>query len=304
CRLPSLEPEALARVDVGAVAVARVVVGEHEGALPGERRAIVGGRGVAEMVSERLDALAREPEVRGDQAQALALAQIELAAGRLDEAQARAELPGPAGKPAPLVETDAVVLPRVGRIVEDAIHPVARIRAEAGQGDQIDGGRGETELAQERGHRLARVAGVVLQPAEPLLGRAGDDLAVTQDRRGRTVGFGNAEDDHRDVILSHRPPRPQRVLRYRPAAEPRRPREEVVMTIEDTLRKAGLTIPSLEDLYRTNASGAHYISHFPVQNLLYLSGTTPRKDGQGYLPGVVGKDLTVAQGYEAARYAA
>ena len=76
------------------------------------------------------------------------------------------------------------------------------------------------------------------------------------------------------------------------------------MTIQDKLEKAGLTIPNLEDLYRTNASGAHYISHFPVQNLLYLSGTTPRKDGQGYLPGVVGKDLTVAQGYEAARYAA
>src|SRR5207244_12620668 len=41
----------------------------------------------------------------------------------------------------------------------------------------------------------------------------------------------------------------------------------------------------------------------PVQNLLYLSGTTPRKGGQPYLPGVVGKDLTLAQGYEAARYA-
>src|SRR5438876_10081945 len=76
------------------------------------------------------------------------------------------------------------------------------------------------------------------------------------------------------------------------------------MNVEAKLAKLGLELPNLEDLYRTNASGAHYISHFPVQNLLYLSGTTPRKDGQGYLPGVVGKDLTVAQGYEAARYAA
>jgi len=64
-----------------------------------------------------------------------------------------------------------------------------------------------------------------------------------------------------------------------------------------------IEIPKLEDLYRTNSSGAHYISHFPVQNLLYLSGTTPRKDGAAYLPGVVGKDLSLAQGYEAARYA-
>src|SRR5256886_13155174 len=76
------------------------------------------------------------------------------------------------------------------------------------------------------------------------------------------------------------------------------------MNVEAKLEKLGLELPSLEDLYRTNSSGAHYISHFPVQSLLYLSGTTPRKGGQPYLPGVVGKDLTVAQGYEAARYAA
>src|SRR6059036_1315294 len=76
------------------------------------------------------------------------------------------------------------------------------------------------------------------------------------------------------------------------------------MNVEAKIEKLGLELPNLEDLYRTNSSGAHYISHFPVQNLLYLSGTTPRKGGQPYLPGVVGKDLTVAQGYEAARYAA
>jgi enamine deaminase RidA (YjgF/YER057c/UK114 family) len=75
------------------------------------------------------------------------------------------------------------------------------------------------------------------------------------------------------------------------------------MTIEEKLAKLGFELPTLEDLYRTNPSGAHYISHYPVQNLLYLSGTTPRKDGKGYLPGVVGKDLTIEQGQEAARYA-
>ncbi len=76
------------------------------------------------------------------------------------------------------------------------------------------------------------------------------------------------------------------------------------MKVEEKLTTLGLAVPNLEDLYRTNPAGARYISHFPVQNLLYLSGTTPRKDGQSYLPGVVGKDLTAAQGYEAARYAA
>jgi enamine deaminase RidA (YjgF/YER057c/UK114 family) len=76
------------------------------------------------------------------------------------------------------------------------------------------------------------------------------------------------------------------------------------MKAEQKLRELGFEVPSLEELYRTNASGAHFISHYAVQNLLYLSGTTPRKDGHPYLPGVVGKDLNVEQGYEAARYAA
>jgi enamine deaminase RidA (YjgF/YER057c/UK114 family) len=75
------------------------------------------------------------------------------------------------------------------------------------------------------------------------------------------------------------------------------------MKVEEKLTKLGLELPKLEDLYRTNPSGAHYVSHFAVQNLLYLSGTTPRKNGTGYLPGVVGKDLTIEQGQEAARYA-
>jgi enamine deaminase RidA (YjgF/YER057c/UK114 family) len=79
--------------------------------------------------------------------------------------------------------------------------------------------------------------------------------------------------------------------------------EENAMKVEQTLAKLGMAVPDLESLYRTNPSGAHYISHFPVQNVLYLSGTTPRKDGQPYLPGVVGHDLSIAQGYEAARYA-
>ena len=76
------------------------------------------------------------------------------------------------------------------------------------------------------------------------------------------------------------------------------------MNVEAKIAKLGLELADLEDLYRTNSSGAHYISHYAVQNLLYLSGTTPRKGGQGSLPGVVGKDLTLEQGYEAARYAA
>lgn len=76
------------------------------------------------------------------------------------------------------------------------------------------------------------------------------------------------------------------------------------MIVEQKLQALGVRLLDLEEQYRTNASGAHFISHFAVQDLLFLSGTTPFKDGQPFNPGVVGKDLTVAQGYEAARYAA
>jgi enamine deaminase RidA (YjgF/YER057c/UK114 family) len=76
------------------------------------------------------------------------------------------------------------------------------------------------------------------------------------------------------------------------------------MEIEAKLTRMGMPVPDLAELWRVNPSGAHYISHFPVQGLLYLCGTTPNKDGRPYLPGVVGGNLTLAQGAEAARYAA
>jgi enamine deaminase RidA (YjgF/YER057c/UK114 family) len=76
------------------------------------------------------------------------------------------------------------------------------------------------------------------------------------------------------------------------------------MIVEEKLARLGLAVQDLETQYRTNPSGAHFISHFAVPPVLYLSGTTPIKDGKPYLTGVLGKDLTVAQGYEAARQAA
>jgi enamine deaminase RidA (YjgF/YER057c/UK114 family) len=75
------------------------------------------------------------------------------------------------------------------------------------------------------------------------------------------------------------------------------------MHVEDKLRTLGLPLPDLEEIYRTNLSGARFISHYAVHNLLYLSGTTPTKDGRPCNPGVVGQDVTLEQGYEAARYA-
>jgi enamine deaminase RidA (YjgF/YER057c/UK114 family) len=76
------------------------------------------------------------------------------------------------------------------------------------------------------------------------------------------------------------------------------------MHVEAKLEKLGLPLPDLDQLYRGNASGARFISHLAVNNMLYLSGTTPVRDGRPYLPGIVGGDLSMEQGYEAARYAA
>jgi enamine deaminase RidA (YjgF/YER057c/UK114 family) len=79
--------------------------------------------------------------------------------------------------------------------------------------------------------------------------------------------------------------------------------EEYTVLVEDKLKALGLELPDLDEQYRRNASGARFISHYAVQNVLYLSGTTPMKDGQPFNPGVLGQDLTLEQGYEAARYA-
>src|SRR2546429_4299458 len=76
------------------------------------------------------------------------------------------------------------------------------------------------------------------------------------------------------------------------------------MIIEKTLDRLGLVLPDLKQLYRTNPSGAKFVSHVAVQNVLYLSGTVPLKDGKPFRQGFLGKDLTVADGQEAARYAA
>jgi len=76
------------------------------------------------------------------------------------------------------------------------------------------------------------------------------------------------------------------------------------MLVEAKLAQLGLSLPDLDQMYRGNAAGARFISHLAVNNLLYLSGTTPLKDGRPYLPGIVGGNLAIDQGYEAARYAA
>ncbi len=76
------------------------------------------------------------------------------------------------------------------------------------------------------------------------------------------------------------------------------------MRAEEKLRGLGLDLWDLEEQYRVNPSGARFVSHLAVHNVLYLSGTVPLKDGKPFRPGALGRDLTVEQGCEAARYAA
>ena len=52
------------------------------------------------------------------------------------------------------------------------------------------------------------------------------------------------------------------------------------MLVEAKLATLGLSLPDLDQHYRGNASGARFISHLAVGNMLYLSGTTPVKDGR------------------------
>jgi enamine deaminase RidA (YjgF/YER057c/UK114 family) len=75
------------------------------------------------------------------------------------------------------------------------------------------------------------------------------------------------------------------------------------MHVEQQLASLGLPLPDMESDYRKNRSGAKFMSHRAVGALLYLSGTVPIRDEEAYLPGLVGRDLTIRQGYEAARWA-
>ncbi len=72
----------------------------------------------------------------------------------------------------------------------------------------------------------------------------------------------------------------------------------VAQTPEEKLVKLNITLPGLAE---PMASYVHYVR---VGNLLYLSGKGPQNDAGEYTKGKLGKDLTIEQGYEAARLTA
>ena len=72
----------------------------------------------------------------------------------------------------------------------------------------------------------------------------------------------------------------------------------VAQTPEENLHAKGIVLPSIP------APMANYVHAVKVGNLIFLSGKGPlQKDGK-YITGKLGKDLTIEQGYEAARLTA
>lgn len=70
---------------------------------------------------------------------------------------------------------------------------------------------------------------------------------------------------------------------------------------EARLKELGIELP---DLAAEGASyGSRLVSYRHKNGVLYLAGSIPWRDGATVNPGVLGQDLTVEQGYEAAKWA-
>jgi enamine deaminase RidA (YjgF/YER057c/UK114 family) len=67
--------------------------------------------------------------------------------------------------------------------------------------------------------------------------------------------------------------------------------------VEQTLQQKGIVLPA------SSKPVANYVNAVRTGNLVYLSGKGPTKADGTNITGKVGKDLTIEQGYEAARLA-
>lgn len=70
------------------------------------------------------------------------------------------------------------------------------------------------------------------------------------------------------------------------------------MRVEAKLKELGLELPP------TPSPAANYVGAVHTGNLLFVSGHGPTRDGRFAYVGKVGKDVSVEQGYEAARVVA
>ncbi len=69
-------------------------------------------------------------------------------------------------------------------------------------------------------------------------------------------------------------------------------------SVDDKLKEMGVTLP------QPSAPVANYVNAVRVGNLLFLAGKGPSRPEGGYVTGKLGADLTIEQGYEAAKLAA
>lgn len=68
--------------------------------------------------------------------------------------------------------------------------------------------------------------------------------------------------------------------------------------VEAKLKELGITLPAVPPPV------ANYVNSVRTGNLVFMAGKGPNRPEGGYITGKVGQDLTVEQGYEAARLAA
>lgn len=68
--------------------------------------------------------------------------------------------------------------------------------------------------------------------------------------------------------------------------------------VEAKLKELGITLPDVPPPV------ANYVNSVRTGNLVFMAGKGPNRPEGGYITGKVGQDLTVEQGYEAARLAA
>jgi enamine deaminase RidA (YjgF/YER057c/UK114 family) len=66
-------------------------------------------------------------------------------------------------------------------------------------------------------------------------------------------------------------------------------------SIENRLKELGIVLPA------SSAPVANYVNAVQTGNLVFLAGKGPRRDDGSYITGKVGADLSIEQGYQAAR---
>ena len=76
------------------------------------------------------------------------------------------------------------------------------------------------------------------------------------------------------------------------------------MKVEQKLSQLSIDLPDFSKIGYYGSTFGSMKSHHRVGNLLFLSGHIPWQDGKPVHPGILGKGLTIEQGYEAARLTA